>query len=157
MIGLVLLATAVTVGLTVWGCGKTTRPVAGPLDSIRPETRQNMQTIMNKVGQHYLVLGEKVDKGLFPDAATHADAIAALGTYLAPYRDPAVPQQYIALQAAFDESARELAVAARLMKAHEVTQLFDEMQRTCRNCHDVFHVPLRSPYGDLGWRNSQPQ
>ena len=110
---------------------------------------------MGKVGQHYQVLAIAVDKGNFLEAAGHADAIAALGSFLAPHRDPGMPETYITLQAAFDEAARELAVAARLGKAHEATLLLDEIQGTCRSCHGAFRVELKSPYRELGWDKAE--
>jgi len=160
---ILLVAFAVAAGVVALavGCGKagmsdmSDRTRGKPLSGIRPETRRTIELVMDKVGRHYQVLEVTVDKGNFLEAAGHADAIAALGSYLAPHRDPAMPETYIALQAAFDEAARELAVAARLGKAHEVTQLFDEIERTCRNCHGEFRVKLKSPYRDLGWTKAK--
>lgn len=141
--------------LAVVGCGKPGRARSEPLPGIQPETRRTMTLVMGKVGQYYQVLAVAVDKGNFLEAAGHADAIAALGSFLAPHRDPDMPETYIALQAALDEAARELAVAARLGKAHEATLLFDEIQGTCRSCHGAFRVELESPYRELGWTKAE--
>ena len=157
---ILLVAFALAAGIVALavGCGKagtSGKAPRSPLSGIQPETRRTIELVMDKVGRHYQVLEATVDKGNFLEAAGHADAIAALGSYLAPHRDPAMPETYIALQAAFDEAARELAVAARLGKAHEVTQLFDEIKGTCRNCHGEFRVKLKSPYRDLGWTKAK--
>jgi cytochrome c556 len=60
-----------------------------------------------------------------------------------------MPAAYVALQAEFDEAARELAVAARLNQLHETSRRFDEMERTCRRCHETYHVTLEPPYADV--------
>jgi len=162
---ILLVAFALAAGIVTLavGCGKagtsgmSDSARTKPLSGIQPETRRTIELVMDKVGRHYQVLELTVEKGNFLEAATHADAIAALGSFLAPHRDPGMPETYIAMQAALDEAARELAAAARLGKAHEVTQLFNEIQGTCRNCHGEFRVKLKSPYRELGWTKQENQ
>jgi Cytochrome C' len=129
------------------GCGFQDRPT---LDAALPETRERMQMVMKKIGRYYEQLAESVDTGNLAAAPTPAEAIARLGAYIAPYRDPGVPEQYVVLQAQFDEASRELAAAARLRSLHEVSELFREMQQTCRNCHATFRVSLEAPLEKLG-------
>jgi galactokinase len=105
---------------------------------------------MAKVGKYYEMLAASVDKGQLSDAAEQAEAIAALGVYLAPHRDPAMPPAYVTRQAECDEAARELALAARLRKVQEVSERFNDMTAACRNCHAAFGVRLEAPYKDLG-------
>ena len=124
----------------------------GPeLDTVRPETRERMHLVMGKIGRYYELLETSVDEGQLSRAAQQADAVAALGAFLAPHRDPGMPPTYVALQARFDEAARELAAAARLKRVQEVSQLFAEMRQTCRQCHATFRVALDEPYRDLGY------
>jgi len=140
--GLVALA-------TVLSCASGRRGPA--LDQVSPETRQRMHQVMVKIGKYYEQLQTSVNEGQYTRAAPQADAVAALGAFLAPHRDPGMPATYVALQAQFDEASRELAAAARLQSVQEVSRLFAEMRDTCRACHTAFHVPLDDPYRELGY------
>ncbi len=145
--GLVALA-VVVIGAALLGCeSKSVERRA--LDRILPETRERMLLVMDKVGGYYRVLEADVTRGNLSEAAAGADAIAALGSYLGAHRDPAVPDRYVAQQARFNETARELAMAARLKTVHEVDQRFEELKTTCIDCHEVFQVSLPSAYRDL--------
>lgn len=129
------------------GCGFQDRPT---LDRALPETRQRMQMVMQKIGRYYEQLAESVDTGNLAAVPTPAEAIARLGAYIAPYRDPGVPEEYVVLQAQFDEASQELAAAARIRSLHDVSERFREMQQTCRNCHVTFRVPIEAPFDGLG-------
>jgi hypothetical protein len=145
-----LTATAAVVTAAVIGCADwgRTRPT---LDATQPETRQRLRQVMARIGDHYLRLSGSVDAGNLSEVPVPAEAIAALGALLAPHRDPGMPEEYIVLQAQFDEASRELAAAARLKSLQEVSDLYREMRRTCRNCHVTFRVPLEQPLADLGY------
>lgn len=132
------------------GCGLR-QPAAPALDAVSPETRERMKLVMVKIGQHYGNLESGVDRGQLSQAAAEARYIVALGAHLAPHRDPGMPGRYLALQAQFDEAARELSRSAQLGRLQEVSLAFDEMQRTCRECHVEFRVPLSEPYCELGF------
>jgi hypothetical protein len=154
-----VVAAAAVAWLALAGC-ETTRPAAEPpavraetaaLARLQPETQSRMKAVMTKIGAYYELLETSVAKGSLAQAATEAEAIASLGSYLAPQRDPRTPARYLTLQARFDESARELAAAARLKSIHEVTQSFDELRKTCQECHAAFRVKLPGPYRGLGF------
>ena len=144
----VLLAVAgVMVATSFGGCAAR----SPALDEVRPETRERMKLVMAKIGRYYELLEASVVKGNLSQAPMPAEAIAALGTHLAPHRDPGMPAEYVALQAQFDEAARELAAAARVKSLQEVSQLFTELRQTCRGCHGAFRVTLHEPYRELGF------
>ena len=145
---LVLSAAAVVLPY-VLGC-EPKGPDPSLVARLQPETLERMHLVMNKVGQYYRLLETSVGGGHLGDAAMQADAVAALGAYLAPHRDPGMPPEYIALQARFDEAARELSVAARRNSIQDVSRRFSEMRRTCRDCHTTYRVRLGDPYRDLG-------
>ena len=158
VVGLLVVA-ALAVALTaVPGCAEPERSSVdeAALAGIRPETRERMQLVMDKIGQYYVRLSEHVESGNLAAVPPPADAIATLGGLLAPHRDPGMPPEYVALQARFDEAARELAAAARLKNLQEVAALHREMRKTCRNCHATFRVSLAEPFRDLG-HDASPQ
>jgi len=129
---------------------------APPLARLQPETRQRMKLVMAKVGSYYLRLESSVDKGFLADAATQAQAVATLGAYLAPQRDPAIPPEYVILQAEFDEAARELADAARKNDIQLASRSFDDLTAACTNCHQAFRVSLQRPYQNLAYDPRSP-